>query len=161
MIAGSLLAVVSCLLTAVAADAAPQVVAQGNRWSLSNGCVERLIEAGPCLRTVSFCNSLADPPRVHPVESREFVLALDNESLRLTAVDFQVEAPVKTALPNGRIELKVPLQRHLQLDPAVRQRGLHRSLDLEIDRGEAERLVVQGEHELARLDRMHARRISQ
>jgi len=110
MIAGSLLAVVSCLLTAVAADAAPQVVAQGNRWSLSNGCVERLIEAGPCLRTVSFCNSLADPPRVHPVESREFVLALDNESLRLTAVDFQVEAPVKTALPNGRIELKVPLR---------------------------------------------------
>ncbi len=110
MIAGSLLAVVSCLLAATPVDAAPQVVAQGDRWSLGNGCIERLIEVVPRLRTVSLSNRLVDPPRVHPVESREFVLALDNESLQLTAADFEVAAPVQTTLPNGRIELKVPLR---------------------------------------------------
>ena len=59
-----------------------RITQQGSRWTLANACVERVVETKPFLHTVSITNKLTAETRPHPVESRGFVLSLDNNSLR-------------------------------------------------------------------------------
>ena len=115
-------------------------------------------EQRPADRDVPRCHLeghrlLVETLQLQPGQAERF--HVDPVQQVLAGVDFQSLAEVELAGPqrvhdrdaNG--VLRAP-QRHLQLDPAVGQRGLHRSLHLEIGRRQPERLVVQGQHELAR-----------
>jgi hypothetical protein len=89
--------VTSCLVLALwtvvsnpGPDAA-RVSQQAGRWVLANDCLQRTIDTSPRLHTVAITNRRTRPERRHAVESQEFTLALDGESLRLTAADFAVE----------------------------------------------------------------------
>jgi len=87
-------AVVLAAVSALRLDAGTAEVRRDEtRWILANAAVERVVETKPFLHTVSITNKLANPARRHAVESRGFVLSLDDNQLQLSAADFQVEEP--------------------------------------------------------------------
>ena len=109
------LAAMVCLVISMprSGEAATQVTQQAGRWVLTNACVERVIETMPFLHTVSITNKLANNCRTQSVESRGFVLSLDNHSLQLTAADFLAGTP-EAGEYKGGAQLVVPLscQKH-------------------------------------------------
>jgi len=78
------------------------------RWILANASIARVIETAPFLHTVSVMNRLTEPPSSHTVESRGFVLSLDDNSLQLSAADFHLDTPQAGAYEGGA-QLVVPL----------------------------------------------------
>ena len=81
----------------------------GARWTLGNQSVERVVQTKPFLHTVEVTNKLAEPARRHEVDSRGFVLSLDNGQLQLTAADFEPGKP-EPKTSDDAAELVVPLK---------------------------------------------------
>ena len=138
--------------------AAAQVRKDGSRWILANASVQRVIETQPFLHTVSVTNLTAGRARRHAIQSRGFVLALDDGKLRLTAVDFQAEAAQSASDADGvrlTVRLRCPkqgmavtvvyrlghdafyLRKHLEIDAAEH---LVRWVDVESFRWDIEKL---------------------
>jgi len=138
-----------------ASGASARITQQGSRWILANACVERVVETKPFLHTVSITNKLIDAAPPQPVESRGFVLSLDDDSLQLGAADFQPGAPEAAEYGGGR-ELVVPLScpKH-GVRVTVTYRLAHEAFylrkQLEIDAGE--HLLNRVDVESFRLDR--------
>ena len=91
-----------------ASGATTRITQHGSRWTLANACIERVVETKPFVHTVSITNKLVDKPRAEPVESRGFVLSLDDDSLRLAAADFQAGTAAAGVYEGGG-QLVVPL----------------------------------------------------
>jgi len=138
------LAVASCLYAR--ADTA-RIRQHGTRWILANSSVERVVETKPFLHTISLTNRMGDELRRHPIDSRGFLLWLDNDALRLGAADFRVGTP-KTAEDAGVAQLVVPL--------SCEKHGLDVTVTYRLGPGEfyfRKHLVVDpGEHLLNKID---------
>jgi len=77
-------------------------------FNLGNGFIERIVRLRPCLHTVSVKN--LQTGREFPVESEEFLIALDGGDLRLTSRDFKPAGkPSCTDLSGGGKEVRCRL----------------------------------------------------
>jgi hypothetical protein len=95
-----------------AADTAP-IRRDGTRWIIGNAAVERVVETKPFLHTTQVTNKMVEPARAHPVESRGFVLSLDNGALTLTSADFAVQSPeVKKDDKGARLVVPLRCEEH-------------------------------------------------
>lgn len=101
-------AVVLAMSVPRAGGATTRVIRQDSRWMLANGCVERVVRTKPFLHTVSITNKLVGEAPPRSVESRGFVLSLDNDSLELDGADFQPGTPEAGEYERGG-RLTVPL----------------------------------------------------
>ena len=110
------------------------------RFELKNDRVERVIETQPFLHTILLVNKTSSPSCSREVNSKEFLLALDGEVLRLSAKDFVVGEPqTDTEINESRLIIPLHCEKH-GVEVVVTYRLGHNDFylhkDIKVDAGE-------------------------